>query len=153
MKVRTIVALRASAVVLTCSLTVTPTFAQESGRVSGVIVDPNNAVVVRGRVTVGNEKRKYIAYSDDNGRFQFDIPGGSYNLSVESAGFLRYVNEEIKVTQGSKDDLTVSLTIDPTPVCILTVESGAPWLEPPTSHLIEKIDAPASERIKPRKIP
>jgi hypothetical protein len=84
MKVRFTVVLAALVLGL---LVNTPTFAQESGRLSGVLLDPQKAVVVRARVTVANEKRKYIAYSDDTGRFQFEIPTGSYKVSVESSGF------------------------------------------------------------------
>ncbi|HKA20375.1 MAG TPA: carboxypeptidase-like regulatory domain-containing protein [Blastocatellia bacterium] len=145
MKVRFGVALYASVVVLGFSLLTTPTFAQGYGRISGVLVDPQyNAVVVRGRVTVAYEKRKYVTYSDDFGRFHFDISKGSYTLSVQSRGFVAYVVEGIKVRPGSKTDLSVSLMVHP-------FFSEPPIIEqavPP----IEKIDATLSEKIPPRKI-
>ena len=122
----------------------TPTFAQESGRLSGVLLDPQNAVVVRALATVANDKRKYIAYSDDSGRFQFEIPAGSYKVSVDSSGFRQYVIE-ITVSAGWKNDLSISLlpatiSYDDCYHCI------GPFRE------IEKIDAPAPQEIPARKI-
>ena len=123
----------------------TPTFAQESGRLSGVLLDPQNAVVVRALVTVANEKRKYIAYSDDTGRFQFEIPAGSYKVSVESHGFKQYITDEITVASSSKIDLSIPLSPIEGPICILFV--GLNVFTP-----LAKIDAPAAEKIQPRKI-
>jgi len=122
----------------------TPTFAQESGRLSGVLLDPQNAVVVRALVTVANDKRKYIAYSDDTGRFQFEIPAASYKVSVEGFGFKQYITDEITVAPSSKIDLSIPLSPIGGPICILIVER--------VFTPLTKTDAPVAEKIQPRKI-
>jgi hypothetical protein len=134
-----------SAIMIAFSFLSTPTFAQESGRLSGVLLDPQNAVVVGARVTVANEKRKYIAYSDDIGRFQFETPTGSYKVSVDSSGFKQYMTDEITVAPGSKTDLSISLSPVEGPICILVVQ-------PNVFTPLAKTDAPAAEKIQPRKI-
>jgi len=121
----------------------TPSFAQESGRVSGVLLDPNNAVVIKVRVTIFNELRTYTVYSDENGRFQFEVPDGSYKLSAEGLGFVQYKTDEIKVTPGSKTNVSIAFTPGGPVECKLDVGEFRP---------IGKIDAPAPKKIQALKI-
>ena len=136
--------------VLLFSLT-TEGFAQQSGRIEGILydnqppVDNQRPVVVIGRVIASNRGQKYFAYPDMEGRFRFDLPTGSYTLKVESHGFKDYTIDQVNVGPDIEVKLTIILTPGP-PV------SGP--LEPPNTSVekIEKIDAPPAEKIGARKI-
>src|SRR5258708_20023132 len=61
-----------------------------AGTVTGVIVDPNGAVVPNASVTIANSVTGYTrtVNTDKDGAFRFDnIPLNNYPLSVSATGF------------------------------------------------------------------
>src|SRR5712675_1983758 len=64
--------------------------ALNAGTVTGVVTDPNNAVVPKATVTIANAVTGYsrTATTDADGAFRFnDVPPNSYQLKASAAGF------------------------------------------------------------------
>jgi Ca-activated chloride channel family protein len=78
-------------VAFVCALAVI--LAQDFGSVTGQVTDPSGAVVVGAGVQLSNPQTGYTRQSktDLNGRYLFaGVPFGSYQLSVQSPGFVTY---------------------------------------------------------------
>ncbi len=78
-------------------------------RVQGLVTDPSQAAVVGAKVTLKNvnmgiENQKE---SDATGRYLFDfVQPGSYTVSIEAAGFQKFVQERVAVL--TRGDVTVN---------------------------------------------
>jgi hypothetical protein len=61
-----------------------------SGRIHGVIFDPNGAVIIGATISLTNVETKDVAtvYTDGSGQYNFaSMQAGTYNLRVEANGF------------------------------------------------------------------
>ncbi|HEU0123987.1 MAG TPA: carboxypeptidase-like regulatory domain-containing protein, partial [Bryobacteraceae bacterium] len=70
------------------------------GRVQGVVTDASNAAVPQATVTLTNSNTKIstVRNVDASGRYLFDfVEPGVYTLTTESAGFGRFLQENIQV--------------------------------------------------------
>src|SRR5438034_11648487 len=77
-------------------------FAQGSaaGSISGVVKDPNGAVVVGATVNVKNPGtgQEFTATTSDNGTFSVPaIPAGKYTVTIAASGFKTAVVKEVEV--------------------------------------------------------
>lgn len=93
--------------VLICALTAT---AQDyRGKVSGTVTDPSKAAIVGAKVTLRNVNTgvETVREADATGGYAFDfvIPG-TYSVSVESAGFQKFVQDNVAVL--TRGDVTVN---------------------------------------------
>src|ERR671910_700912 len=69
-------------------------------KVSGIVTDQSGAVVVGATVTLLNVNTgtKTVRKSSETGLFLFDlIDPGSYSVTIEAAGFTRFIQENIQV--------------------------------------------------------
>jgi TonB family protein len=88
--------------------------AQETGSISGVIVDPTGALVARANVkTVNTDTGMTMTKVTDNtGSYLFSpVPPGPYNVEVEARGFQRLLQENVHVVAGQTVKLDLKLTI------------------------------------------
>ena len=92
-----------------------PGFSQSyRGRVQGVITDPTQAVVTGATVTLKNVATgvQVVRQSSDTGLYLFDlVDPGTYSLTVEAAGFTKYIQENIVVQM--RGDVTVNAVLKP----------------------------------------
>ena len=92
------------------------TFAQglgSAGTVSGVVTDPNGAVVAGASVKLSNAITGYtrIGTTDSQGNYRFnDVPPNTYNLRTTGAGF-RTVVQAVSVRTSVPMDVPVSLIL------------------------------------------
>lgn len=89
-------------------LTVTET----SSRVTGVVVDVNDARIVGATITVANIQDKKISRSNDEGRFAIDVPAGTYQITVEQPGFKRFQRAGFRV-DADTSELSVRMEVAP----------------------------------------
>lgn len=88
-------------------------FGQETtGTIVGTVTDANNAAVANANVTVANPStgfsRTYQSNSD--GVFTASlIPPGTYSMTVEAAGFKRYVQENIQISVNDRRPIDIDL--------------------------------------------
>jgi Carboxypeptidase regulatory-like domain len=74
-----------------------------NARLSGTVLDPNNAVVPGAKVTLSNPETGFSRQftSEENGRYVFTvIPPGTYQLRVEKEGFNAYSQSGITLAVG-----------------------------------------------------
>ncbi len=100
---------RCSAIVALLCLSAMPIFAQDvRARVQGLITDPTQAVIAGAGVTLTNEATNVSAgaKSNSSGQYLFDfVIAGNYTVTVEMAGFGKFVKKNILVQ--SRGDITV----------------------------------------------
>src|SRR6478672_11168350 len=96
-------------------LSVSPVSAQKyRAQVRGLITDQTGAVLPGASVTLLNPSTsiKSVKETDNSGIYVFDyVEPGAYSITVEAAGFGRFVQENISVQSGG--DVTVNATLNP----------------------------------------
>jgi hypothetical protein len=90
-------------------------FAQKyRAQVRGLVVDQSGAVLPGAAVTLLNPSTgiKAVKQTDNSGLYVFDyVDPGTYSITVEAAGFGRFVQENISVQSGG--DITMNATLNP----------------------------------------
>jgi len=88
--------------------------AQTSGAILGAVVDPTGAAVVGASVKVKNMDTGFenATLSDAGGRYRIpQLAAGNYELSVESAGFAKFVQTPIVLQLNQNAEVTVKLEL------------------------------------------
>ncbi len=86
----------------------------DRGAINGTVVDPAGAAVTNAKVEAVNQATqvRYTGASDQAGLYSLQqIPVGRYDLSVEAAGFSRYVRKDIDVNVARNLTLNVALSL------------------------------------------
>ena len=109
-------------------LSVSPVSAQKyRAQVRGLITDQTGAVLPGASVTLLNPSTsiKSVKETDNSGIYVFDyVEPGAYSITVEAAGFGRFVQENISVQSGG--DVTVNATLNPGSIQQSVTVSDAP---------------------------
>jgi hypothetical protein len=108
-----------------------------AGSVSGVVLDPNGAVIANATVTIANSITGYqrTANTDTDGSFRFaDVPPNNYQLTVSATGFSGNT-QTLTVRTSVPISLKISLDVS-TETEIVTIASNAAQLieNVPTTH-------------------
>ena len=95
-------------------------FAQQTGRITGIVVDPNGSRVVGAVVRIENADYKRTKRSDTEGRFELEAPAGTYELTVEQSGFKKFRLRDVRVETGTRELGNIKLEVAPpqTPIKI-----------------------------------
>jgi len=96
--------------------------ASEGARISGVVRDPNGAVVRNATVTLTNRKENtsFVFVTQDDGAYLFTLlDAGGYNLSVEANGFATGEKKGLNLSAAANQTFDVELTL---PTIIAEVE-------------------------------
>jgi carboxypeptidase family protein/TonB-dependent receptor-like protein len=90
-------------------------FAQSNtGSITGVITDPNGAVVANATVTVTNQgtNEKRTAQSDGEGRYEVPaLPNGIYTVEATATGFKATSVKDLRLAVGEKARADVMMTV------------------------------------------
>src|SRR3981189_97758 len=89
----------------------TALWAQEfRGTITGRVVDAQDAVIPRAKITVTNVKTgsrsETISWHDGQYTIPF-LPPGEYRITAESQGFKRYIREGFSVGAGEREALDI----------------------------------------------
>src|ERR1700722_1444483 len=82
--------------------------------VRGSVTDPGGANIAGAKVTVSNQETSvsYSADTNEAGLYSIpDVPAGVYTLTVENAGFKRYVRQGLTVNTGGTLSVDVKLEL------------------------------------------
>ena len=132
--------LRAFATAATCAcLLSVAAWAQESvsARLSGTVVDANDAVVPGAQVTLSNPQSGFsrTVTSSDTGTYVFTlIPPGAYQIKVEKQGFNTAILTGITLSVGQATTLDLKLQVGAVTQSV-QVEATAPLLNTGTANL------------------
>jgi hypothetical protein len=114
-----------------------PAAAQEStGSIVGIVKDPNGAVVAGATVTIRNTDKDIVARTvnaNDEGSYSAPfLLAGHYSVTVEAAGFKKYVKNDIDLNVN--DRIAVDATLEPGAVSEeVVVTAGAVQIETQTA--------------------
>jgi iron complex outermembrane receptor protein len=95
-------------------LSIFPVFAQDAGRITGVVKDPNQDIVAGSQVTLTNQqtKAKSTAVTDGQGAYTFpSLQPGEYVAKVDVKGFNPIVSTELRVAAGQTVNFDFALTL------------------------------------------
>ena len=116
-----------------------PAWAQalSAGTVSGIVVDPNGAVVANASVTIANSITGYkrSASTDSDGAFRFaDVPPNNYQLTVSGTGFAPAM-QTLTVRTSVPISLKIALTVGSATETVTVTSNAADIIENvPTTH-------------------
>ena len=88
-------------------------FAQQTGRITGIVVDPNGSRVVGATVRIENADFKRTKRSDSEGRFELEAPSGTYELTVDQSGFKTFRLRDFRVRTGTRELGNIQLEVAP----------------------------------------
>lgn len=117
--------------------------------VSGVVADPQGAVIVNVKIVVTNVATKSVREGVSDGSGRFEVPQlnpGPYAVSASFAGFATYVRRNITLEVGQQFNLPVTLT----PGAVtdqVTVTTGTPQINTSTSQVADVVGEKAIENL------
>ena len=88
-------------------------FAQQTGRITGIVVDPNGSRVVGATIRIENADLKRTKRSDSEGRFELEAPLGTYELTVEQSGFKTFRRRDFRVVTATRELGNIKLEVAP----------------------------------------
>lgn len=113
-----------------------------TGSIAGTVVDERQAVVPGATVTAKNVDTGFSrsATTDGEGRYRFvNIPTGSYEVTVESTNFAKYV--QTGITLVVNQDAVIDATLKPGGVAeVVTVAENASVLNTTTAEVSTRFD-------------
>jgi len=124
-----------------------PAATEKRASMSGVVKDPNGAVVPEATVTLVDTKAKtsFVYVTGNDGGYNFSLlEGGAYNLSVDAPGFsvVERKNLELPVNSSKMVDVDLTLPIITAEVEVkleipeeVSVQSGVVAIREPTNPL------------------
>ncbi|HZM87605.1 MAG TPA: carboxypeptidase regulatory-like domain-containing protein, partial [Blastocatellia bacterium] len=114
-----------------------PVAAQDiTGSIVGIVKDPNGAVVAGATVTIRNTDRNIVVRTinaNEEGSYAVPfLPAGHYSVTVEAAGFKKYVKTDIEINVN--DRIAVDATLEAGAVSEeIVVSAGAVQIETQTA--------------------
>jgi hypothetical protein len=81
------------------------------GRVSGVVLDVNDARVVGAKITFMRDPNIHEVFTIDDGEFEVELPAGAYRFTVSANGFCKFDRERLIVTSGKTELINVHLEV------------------------------------------
>jgi len=116
-------------------------FAQTAGgTITGTVSDPAGAVVPNAMIQVKNVDTNalYQGGTSATGNYVIQVPVGKYELSVTSAGFKKYVRENLVVTVATDVRQDVALEVGANSETV-TVSAEAPLLKTESGELSHNV--------------
>ncbi|HZQ42088.1 MAG TPA: carboxypeptidase regulatory-like domain-containing protein [Acidobacteriaceae bacterium] len=101
-----------SIALLSCLFFASPTPAQETATIRGIVADPSGAVIPGATVSLVSHNRVQRTKSGPEGRFSFSsLAPGTYSVTVAAKGFAPFTTPDVVLAAGAAKDLKVSLAI------------------------------------------
>jgi hypothetical protein len=124
--------------VLFLLLSGTAAFAQGNATLTGTVADPNGAVVAGATVTATNVATNvpYNTQTTGDGLYTFPtLPVGTYNVTVEMAGFKAARIEQVVLTVGQKVTQDIKLEVGAATEAVTVVAGGEQLTQPSESSV------------------
>lgn len=92
-----------------------PVHAQKSqtSKIIGLVLDANNARIVSARIKIENAQFSREVQSGEEGDFEFELPAGTYQITVEKDGFHRFELLNFRAKAKSRELLKIHLEVMP----------------------------------------
>jgi len=80
---------------------------ETTGKVSGVILDRGDARVPKAKIIVERKGFRSELISEDDGRYEIELPVGSYTITVTHVGFHASQNTDVEIRSNSQTTFNV----------------------------------------------
>jgi hypothetical protein len=84
---------------------------KSNGRVSGVVVDVNDARVVGAKVAIKGHNYAREVLSGDAGQFSVDLRPGEYHFTVDASGFCKFQSNILTIKSGVTETINIHLDL------------------------------------------
>jgi Carboxypeptidase regulatory-like domain len=91
------------------------------GKINGTVLDKNEARIAGATIEIENAKFSRVLHSNDEGYFEVELPAGMYRMTVEMAGFKRFVLSPFRVKARARELVSIHMEAQP-PVSTLKIE-------------------------------
>jgi hypothetical protein len=116
--------------------------AEPTGTIAGTVTDPSAAAVAGAKITVTNSATGLTrqASSSTDGGYVFPLlPVGTYNISVENAGFRRFEQVGVQVKADSSASVSIALQLGAVSDTV-TVQANAEMVETRSGTLSQTVN-------------
>ena len=123
--------------------------AARTGTLVGTVTDTTGAVIPNAKISVRNVETSFVTKSETNAEGAYYAPYlavGSYELTVEAAGFKTYVQSGIQLRAAEVPRIDVKLDVGATSESV-AVTASAPLLETETSQISQTVEHQAIEQL------
>src|SRR5262249_50875878 len=123
--------------------------AARTGTLVGTVTDTTGAIIQSAQITLKNTETAFISKGETNAEGAYYIPFlavGSYELSVEAAGFKTYVQTGIQIRAAEVPRIDVRLDVGATSESV-QVTAGVPLLETETSQISQTVEHQTIEQL------
>src|SRR5215475_11397241 len=110
------------------SLAAVCVFAQSNqGTITGTISDPSGAVVPTAQIEVKNRDTGivYRGGTSQTGNYVIPLPPGTYQITVDAAGFKRYIQQNVEVIVATDTRKDVKLEVGQSTDVVTVTETAA----------------------------
>ncbi len=128
-----------------------PVYPQVAGRLTGTIIDPAGASVPRAKASLslaGSSTALLATETTSDGIFDFTgVRPGYYTLTVETAGFTRYVQENVNIDPSRTTTLPVIKLELAHSAQTIEVTAGAPAIDTSTAEITSTVTQAQIDRL------
>ena len=103
---------------------------QVTATISGTVTDTSGAAIPNAAVTAQNTDTGFVAHANTNGQGEYRVdllPVGNYSVTVDAAGFKKFVRNGIVLELGQSPSINAQLAVGSTNETV-TVTSAAPLI-------------------------
>ena len=98
---------------------------QATARITGTVLDTAGMPIPKIQITVQNSSASFNAVSDEDGKFQIDLPAGTYELRSDKLPGFAATKRNITIATNKTTEITVVPAVSEEGVlCILRITSG-----------------------------
>jgi hypothetical protein len=83
------------------------------GKITGIVLDKNEARVAGATIEIENAVLSRVVRANDEGYFEVELPAGMYRMTVEMAGFKRFVLSPLSVKAGAQRLVSIHMEAQP----------------------------------------
>ena len=92
-----------------------------AGKITGIVLDKHEARIAGATIKIENAEFSRAVQSNDEGHFEVAVPAGIYRITIEMAGFKKFVLSPFRVKAGARKSVSVHMEVKP-PVSTLKIE-------------------------------
>ncbi len=85
--------------------------AAQTSRIVGVVLDKNDARIVNASVKIENKDYRRQLLSDDEGRFDIELPPGIYQITVQRQGFRKSKLSPFRANAGVQELVNIHMEV------------------------------------------
>lgn len=85
----------------------------QKSRIVGVVLDRNEARIVGAVITIKNANFTRRVRSDEEGRFELELPAGAYEIMAEQRGFKTFKRSSLRADAGATAQIDIHMEVAP----------------------------------------